>query len=116
MLRSTSRAIASPSAAGCLVRRFHFAFTDAKQLDACRKRREAIADYVASWLDGTIVAERREGLRCTVTVEVARPASVAAAEQFCREAPHYLPRSFAAASGYAAAPRKPTLSISEPPR
>jgi hypothetical protein len=84
-------------------RRFRFAFADVQRLAASAKRREAVAEHVEAWMGAAIVAEQRHGSECLVTVETGRPVPVAVAERFCRECPHYVRDTFAAAG-----------SISEP--
>lgn len=77
-------------------RRFHFAFDNGKRRPVMLTRHQAVAEYVESWLDATIVAERTCGTECRVTVEIGRPVPVPAAERFCRECPHYIRDTFAA--------------------
>ena len=89
---------ASPAEACRLVRQFRFAFSDAWKLAASNKRREAVAEHFSDWMSARIVAEQRCGVECLVTVEVRRPVAAALAEEYCRECPHYVRHSFAAAS------------------
>jgi len=76
-------------------RGFRFAFADSKRRDISSKRTAAVAEYVQAWLSASIVAERRLGSECLVTVALPRPVPSAVAERFCRECPHYIRDTFA---------------------
>jgi hypothetical protein len=93
-------------------RRFRFAFADVQRLAASAKRREAVAEHVEAWMGAAIVAEQRHGSECLVTVETGRPVSVAVAERFCRECPHYIRHSFVAIAA-AVKPRQAATSRPE---
>jgi hypothetical protein len=78
-------------------RRFRFAFADASKPAASARRTAAVADHVETWMNAAVIAEQRLGSECLVTVETGRPVPVAVAERFCRECPHYVRGTFAAA-------------------
>lgn len=87
--------------------RFRLAFADSRRYDTSAKRREAVADHIGGWLSGSIVAEHRCGSECLLTIEIARPVPVAAAERFARECPHYIRDTFAAVGASAVMRRIP---------
>ena len=86
-----------PATARC--RRFRFVFSDSPKKTVSAKRVAAVAEYVESWLDASIVTACRAGGECLVTVEIGRPVPVAVAERFCRECPHYVRDTFSTGSG-----------------
>ena len=95
------------AAAATYIRHFRFAFEEATKVAHRLKRRQDVAEYVASWMAGKIVAERQCGSECLVTVELARPVPRKVAERFCRECPRYVPDTFSAAKGTSGATASP---------
>jgi hypothetical protein len=92
----TSR-VSGPTAAARTARRFRFVFADSYRRDVSSKRRALVAEYVAGWMNGTIVADQRVGADTIIAVAVARPVSVETAEAYFRLCPHYVAGTFAVA-------------------
>jgi hypothetical protein len=88
---SPSLPVAGPAVAG---RRFRFQFTTSEAAAARVRRRLAVADYLDGWLPLRIVAEHVDGRRCWVWIELSRPVSAAAARDYVRGCPGYVPKSF----------------------
>jgi hypothetical protein len=94
----TSR-VSGPTAAARTARRFRFVFADSYRRDVSSKRRKLVADYVAGWMSGVIVADLRVGADTIIAVAVARPVSVEIAEEYFRLCPHYVAGTFAVVAG-----------------
>jgi hypothetical protein len=90
----TSR-VSGPTAAARTARRFRFVFADSYRRDVSSKRRKLVAEHVAGWMSGTIVADLRVGADTIIAVDVARPVSVSVAEEYIRACPHYVAGTFA---------------------
>jgi hypothetical protein len=75
-------------------RLLRLAFTEAAGGRDRNRRRERVAAYVESWLDARIVSELYGPRRCYLVVALPRAVSLAAAEAFARECPHYVRGSF----------------------
>jgi hypothetical protein len=89
--------LSGPTAAARTARRFRFVFFDSYRRDVSSKRRKLVAEYVAGWMSGTIVADQRVGADTVVVVGVARAVRVEIAEEYFRLCPHYVAGTFAAA-------------------
>jgi hypothetical protein len=74
--------------------RFRLQFTTSDAGEARIRRRLAVADYLDGWLPLRIVAEHITGRRCLVWIELSRPVSAAAARDYVRGCPGYVPKSF----------------------
>jgi hypothetical protein len=86
-----------PTVAARTARRFRLVFADSYRRDVSSKRRALVADYVAAWMSGTIVADLRVGADTIIAVAVARAVNVEIAEEYFRLCPHYVAGTFAAA-------------------
>ena len=89
--------LSGPTVAARAARRFKFVFADSYRRDVSSKRRALVAEYVAGWMGGTIVADLRVGADTVIVVDVARAVSVAVAEQYFRLCPHFVAGTFAVA-------------------
>ena len=89
--------VSGPTVAARTARRFKFVFADSYRRDVSSKRRALVAEYVAGWMNGMIVADLRVGADTIILVEVARAVSVAVAEQYFRLCPHFVAGTFAVA-------------------
>ncbi len=96
MMSFTSR-VSGPTVAARTARRFRFVFADSYRRDVSSKRRKLVAEYVAGWMSGTIVADQRVGADTIILVDVARAVSVEIAEEYFRLCPHYVAGTFAVA-------------------
>ena len=95
-MRNTS-SVTGPAAAARTAKRFRFVFFDSYRRDVSSKRRALVAEYVAGWMGGTIVADLRVGADTVIVVDVARAVSVAVAEECIRLCPHYVAGTFTVA-------------------
>jgi hypothetical protein len=57
-------------------------------------RRQAVAEYLDGWVPLRLVAEQADGKRCWLWIEAARPLPAAAADDYVRGCPGYVPGSF----------------------
>ena len=96
---SLSSSDAGPTVAGRMIRRYRFVIADSYRRDVSSKRRAAVADYVAGWMDGMIVRDQRVGTETIVVVDVAGPVNASIAEAYIRECPHYVADTFAVVAG-----------------
>jgi hypothetical protein len=94
----TSR-VSGPTVAARTARRFKFVFSDSYRRDVSGKRRKLVAEYVAGWMSGVIVADLRVGADTIIAVAVARPVSVSVAEEYVSACPHYAAETFAVVAG-----------------
>jgi hypothetical protein len=90
-----SSSAAGPTAAARMIRRYRFVIADSYRRDVSSKRRAAVAEYVAGWMDGMIVRDQRVGADTIIAVAVARPVCVEIAEAYIQECPHYVAGTFA---------------------
>ena len=91
--------VSGPTVAARTARWFRFLIADSYRRDVSSKRRALVAEYVAGWMSGTIVADPRVGADTVIVVDVARPVSVSVAEEYFRLCPHYVAGTFAAVMG-----------------
>jgi len=89
--------VSGPTVAARTARRFRLVFFDSYRRDVSSKRRALVAEYVAGWMSGTIVADQRRGTDTIIVVDVARAVSVEIAEEYFRLCPHYVAGTFAVA-------------------
>jgi hypothetical protein len=89
--------VSGPTVAARAARRFRFVFFDSYRRDVSSKRRKLVAEYVAGWMSGMIVADQRVGADTVVVVGVARAVSVEIAEEYFRLCPHFVAGTFAVA-------------------
>jgi hypothetical protein len=94
MMPITSK-LSGPTVAARTARRYKLVFFDSYRRDVSSKRRALVAEYVAGWMSGVIVADLRVGADTIILVEVARAVSVAVAEEYFRLCPHYVAGTFA---------------------
>jgi hypothetical protein len=92
----TSR-VSGPTVAARTARRFRFVFADSYRRDVSSKRRALVAEHVAAWMSGVIVADQRVGADTIIEVGFARAVSVSVAEGYIRACPHYVAGTFAVA-------------------
>lgn len=81
-------------AAGRKTLRYRFVFADSIRRSVAERRRQAVADHVAGWMQGRIVREESHDNECIVVVELPRPALVANAEAIAKACPHYVADTF----------------------
>jgi hypothetical protein len=86
-----------PTVAAHTARRFRFVFFDSYRRDVSSKRRALVAEYVAGWMNGMIVADLRVGADTIILVGVSRAVHVEIAEEYFRRCPHYVAGTFAVA-------------------
>lgn len=86
-----------PTVAARTARRFRLVFSDSYRRDVSSKRRALVAEYVAGWMSGAIVADQRVGADTIIVVAVERAVSVSVAEEYFRGCPHYVAGTFAVA-------------------
>ena len=98
MLPITSK-LSGPTVAARTAKRFRLVFSDSYRRDVSSKRRALVAEYVAGWMSGTIVADLRVGADTVIVVGVARAVSVEIAEEYFRLCPHYVAATFAVVAG-----------------
>ena len=87
--------VSGPTVAARTARRFRLVFSDSYRRDVSSKRRALVAEYVAGWMSGAIVADQRVGADTIILVDVARAVSVEIAEEYFRLCPHYVAGTFA---------------------
>ncbi len=56
--------------------------------------RQAVAEYLDGWVPLRLVAEQAAGKRCWLWIEAAHPLPAAAADDYVRGCPGYVPGSF----------------------
>ena len=97
-MRNTS-SVTGPTVAARTAKRFRLVFSDSYRRDVSSKRRALVAEYVAGWMSGVIVADLRVGADTIILVDVARAVSVEIAEQYFCLCPHYVAGTFAVVAG-----------------
>jgi hypothetical protein len=80
-----------PTVAG---RRFRLQVKLVGKAQQRERRRQAVAEYLDGWVPLRLVAEQPEGNRCWLWIEAARPLPAAAADDYVRGCPGYVPGSF----------------------
>jgi len=91
MMRSPSTLIAGPPAAG---RRFRIQLKRGDRMAVRLRRRLEVAEYLDGWVPLRIVDEHEQRRRIWLWLEAERPVSPAAAADFAKDCPGYVPGSF----------------------
>jgi len=91
MMFVTSGVSDSPTAT---VRRFRFQVAASRERKVQARRREAVVEYLTTWLPLRVIAEHDDGARLWLWIELRHPVEVQAATDYAKECPGYAAKSF----------------------
>ena len=93
-MRANPPAVTGPTAARS-ARVFRFAFLEPGSSTSARQRRRlSVFEYLECWVPLRILAEQSHRNRCLLWIETQRAVQAAAAADYVRDCPGYVPKSF----------------------